>query len=869
MNDDDLGASLSRRAASSLSADERNDVIRAARLAATAPPRRAMPRMAGLFVGAAAVVVLVLIALPVLLSPPSVAGPSPNSSTAANYSNVIIRSESDLEAMANDPTWLGRVVVAEATVVSYPVLPGAPICLADEPCLAGYIGDGSNRIFVNSGYRDAPETFTHPLVVPLGVEQVSAFRVGNHSVEYLGPAVLSDQGDGGALLVSNVPAGTETTPTDSVYIVSGWWYSGSWPTCPAPVPPDASPYPEVDYYCQGSWITAVKPDKSMTTHIDGALELPSGPYPSWSDQHSPGDPVQGVFAVRSAGCQLVLVENCPVWRLLDRLDNQPASVTTQPSKTIPASESSVPTPAVEASPSVGLKVFTAQELADLMAESISVDASAVGETVLVDLPAGAVQHDPCASPLGTPINSCNRGTLDSVTGPYTSVTIGLRDADASDGVHLDEGQGYRWVKPLEWPTDAGVYAFKIDTDSAEYLGSVNDASALAVTDLASVKSKNPTDDVFVVNGWLGTTPPAPCAFPQQGLASPMPDITSYYCGGSWLADQQWDAPSSGLVVDGALHVQGDAYQQFAPNPETSGISGTSEYATYLVRNAGCPEVVTGDCPVWRMVGRLDDAAPQPTPTDHSSPKSVPQVRIFNTTTMSLTVAINGQSLGTSVPGTVDLFDPAPFSQPWDVTLTTEGGRVIAELKYSLSDIGVNAGGTNPDRGLEIGQRHDLSCGRLDVTVGGEMVGPTFVPMSTPGDCDETASPSATAIPKPIDYYVTLQPLDPGTTLRLTADRAIELARAWLTRIGGTDTVTGIDVGVIVSGQRYAGKVAWVVEVAANGVPLPGNAACPPTATCTPVWTAIESATAVIDDQTGDLLGMYDKGHDVPGPEASP
>ena len=54
---------------------------------------------------------------------------------------------------------------------------------------------------------------------------------------------------------------------------------------------------------------------------------------------------------------------------------------------------------------------------------------------------------------------------------------------------------------------------------------------------------------------------------------------------------------------------------------------------YLVRNAGCPEVVTGDCPVWRMVGRLDarvsrlpGAAPSPTPT-------VPPVHVSNRTTL--------------------------------------------------------------------------------------------------------------------------------------------------------------------------------------------------------------------------------------------
>ena len=99
----------------------------------------------------------------------------------------------------------------------------------------------------------------------------------------------------------------------------------------------------------------------------------------------------------------------------------------------------------------------------------------------------------------------------------------------------------------------------------------------------------------------------------------MPDISSYYCGGSWLADQQWDPPASGLSIDGGMHVQNDAYDASALNPDQGGGGGASRFGTYLVRNAGCPEVVTGDCPVWRMVGRLDSAqasqATFPAPTE--------------------------------------------------------------------------------------------------------------------------------------------------------------------------------------------------------------------------------------------------------------
>ena len=186
--------------------------------------------------------------------------------------------------------------------------------------------------------------------------------------------------------------------------------------------------------------------------------------------------------------------------------------------------------------------------------------------------------------------------------------VDFRDATADDGIQYIDSNGYHWVKLIRPPTDPAVLAIQIGDYGVELLGPAqlaDDGSPLPVSDVLP-GSSGPSDEVYVVNGWLGHTLLAPCAFPQQGLESPMPDISSYYCGGSWLADQQWDPPTSGLSIDGGMHVQNDAYDTYAPNPDPGGGGGASRFGTYLVRNAGCPEVVTGDCPVWRMVGRLDD-----------------------------------------------------------------------------------------------------------------------------------------------------------------------------------------------------------------------------------------------------------------------
>ena len=119
-----------------------------------------------------------------------------------------------------------------------------------------------------------------------------------------------------------------------------------------------------------------------------------------------------------------------------------------------------PSPAASSGP----QVYSEQELADLIG-----DPSWVGKTVLADLPAGAIGHDPCASPLGTPVISCNLGSL-NVHGPHSTVVVGLRDATAGDGRQYDEGNGYTWVKPLEWPMQAGTYAFQVNSNDLDYLG---------------------------------------------------------------------------------------------------------------------------------------------------------------------------------------------------------------------------------------------------------------------------------------------------------------------------------------------------------------------------------------------------------------
>jgi len=171
------------------------------------------------------------------------------------------------------------------------------------------------------------------------------------------------------------------------------------------------------------------------------------------------------------------------------------------------------------------------------------------------------------------------------------------------------------------PSAAGIFGFTIRQGAVELLGpaSLSNGSPKDVSDLLGAPDA-PTDDVEVVTGYLVRTPPISCPMPEQGLQTPVPDLSSFYCGGSWLTASPVRTANVGpgvdavLVVDNGLHAQLGAYEQFAPDPAYDENYAIPREATYLIRNAGCPPVVMGDCPVWRMVGRLDDRATEPEAT---------------------------------------------------------------------------------------------------------------------------------------------------------------------------------------------------------------------------------------------------------------
>jgi hypothetical protein len=122
-------------------------------------------------------------------------------------------------------------------------------------------------------------------------------------------------------------------------------------------------------------------------------------------------------------------------------------------------------------------------------------------------------------------------------------------------------------------------------------------------DMPKADADVPSDDLYIVRGWLVQTMSASCPAPVDYG----PDTnTEWWCGGSFLVSaQQSPEQIYGTFDLGGLHVQWGAYSEYATNPSWNGRGSEPREGNYLVRSVGCEPMVSGSCPVWRMLGRLD------------------------------------------------------------------------------------------------------------------------------------------------------------------------------------------------------------------------------------------------------------------------
>lgn len=249
-------------------------------------------------------------------------------------------------------------------------------------------------------------------------------------------------------------------------------------------------------------------------------------------------------------------------------------------------------------------VFSAQELSDM------IGGDRVGDVVLGEarLVQNTVEPKVCPPP-----EPCREAALLAEVSGRNVVAVGWRTAPEGTGTRVEDEKGVRWLTRLGVPTQSGLFAFSILTDAVEFLGPVvktlDRQIAWAVVDVQAGDGEHPSN-LYVVEGWLVQTPPVSCPAPNDYG----PDTSmAYWCGGSFITQTRVATYSSerGVLLDpGGLHVQWDAYDEFAESPLDDGLRGAEpRFGTYLVRSAGCHPVTAGDCPVWSMLGRIDNHTP--------------------------------------------------------------------------------------------------------------------------------------------------------------------------------------------------------------------------------------------------------------------
>jgi hypothetical protein len=601
ISDQELQRHLTRRTAKSLPADDREDVIAAVTAARSRPRFSFGMRPSLLLAPIAAIVLVIIVAVPLLWtlapgpgpssSPTSSSEgsspPSPTAEATASPGPLDVLTQHQLIALAGDPLAAGRVVIADAQFAPVPSASEAD-CNVPDPCYAGQIGVNPG-VVVFSGWRDASSEGTGTFYAPEGRwldrlvpssayhEQLMAFRIGHESVEYLG--TVQESGNSLVWSPDNVPAAGAAP--DSIYAVDGWLVRTQQVPCPTSPPSTGGNLTDGNYECGGSFITGAPSAISESANdLDpGGLHVQAGAYETFAPNPTQIDvglgPPAGtsdpaVYLVRFVGRRSTIMGPANVWRLVARLDP-------------PMTATPTPTPAPTPTPT-GLPITTVDDLA-----ALTTDAGALGRVVLANAGIDTLtlaEPDPrCLEP------GCVVGRLAGVT---ATVPVFVRAGE-----------------PV--PTSL-LGAFRVLDGALEVIGPVQLApgsTAWSVPDLRSSQTSG-GGVLYPVSAWL-TMSPVVSSCPTPPDSSPDADL-SYWCSGAWLTAERVDlpAPAAGQpeqVPPGALQVQNRAYTIFAYNT-LAGEGGIEPWRdVYLVRQNGCPANVLGECPVWQMVDTLELTSP--------------------------------------------------------------------------------------------------------------------------------------------------------------------------------------------------------------------------------------------------------------------
>ena len=273
--------------------------------------------------------------------------------------------------------------------------------------------------------------------------------------------------------------------------------------------------------------------------------------------------------------------------------------TAAPSSAAPLNSPSAPVKTTSPSEAPGaLTVYSADQLSAMVGEPEWIDRTVLAPIDafgFVEMPTPCVPAQPCTS-LYVEVGS--RQFL---------VDVDWRDSTREEGQLYDGDGGARWIELVSPAPEGGVYAFRVANTSVVLLGPARlstHGAPMTPREVSGAATDEPSDDVYVVRGWLAQGLPISCPAPNEYSQTPLPAL-DFHCSRTWLASSRtmdWD-----LAIPAAMQLQNSAYDEYASDPLMTTNGYEPREGTYLVRNAGCELPRTfGDCPVWRMVGRLDD-----------------------------------------------------------------------------------------------------------------------------------------------------------------------------------------------------------------------------------------------------------------------
>ncbi|HEY4752199.1 MAG TPA: hypothetical protein VIH37_02870, partial [Candidatus Limnocylindrales bacterium] len=278
---------------------------------------------------------------------------------------------------------------------------------------------------------------------------------------------------------------------------------------------------------------------------------------------------QGLYLVRMVAVDNADCQHCRGWLTVGRLDAN-ASATAENT----------------AIPYDGTRIHTASELE----AALQKDRDAwVGKAVLVD---GSVTSSP-------PGDSC-----DVIGGASSSMCI----LGALDGTREDVyASGF--TAALANPDSLhprGTIALRVLAGGLEYLGRLGNARdpdfQVSPDVLAASIQQDDVLQVFVVDGYLGTSGAVPCPLVP---GSPPPENTPFQrCPWAWLGPTAASGHTANEVFlpADAVQVQFGAYRDFAPGATAA--SFDPKFGTYLVRLVTDTRQGANGARGWQVVARL-------------------------------------------------------------------------------------------------------------------------------------------------------------------------------------------------------------------------------------------------------------------------